>query len=297
MTLTLARATRSEPPTLFVLRPSSHPRSPKEQVEALVRGLPEAQLENILFAVSGEVVVLRARPGREANTGALPGTQYARVADLQNLFVPVGMTVEPPLRRDRLRTWLAPDPDLVTWLEPTDQGFSRLSLPEGAFRPLGDWVEYVIDGAAETLEAWVRSATFDLEPFVASEEAAPSGPREPRAADEEQKQRARPRGRAEARAPTPTAAPEAVRAPNTVTVEVARTPSEVEALVAREEAAFLEMEAKADSPERQLAWSRLAELYARVQRPRDAGMAWAHAVWEAGPDTTVALARRWADTA
>ncbi|MBL8923625.1 MAG: hypothetical protein JNJ54_32520 [Myxococcaceae bacterium] len=296
VTLTLARATRSEPPTLFVLRPSSHPRAPKEQVEALVRGLPEAQLENILFAVSGEVVVLRARPGREANTGALPGTPYARVADLQNLFVPVGMTVEPPLRRDRLRTWLAPDPDLVTWLEPTAQGFARLSLAEGAFRPLSDWVEYVIDGAAETLEAWVRSAAFDLEPFVAAEEAAPSGAREPKPSDEEQKQRARPRGRSEAR-PAPTAAPEPVRAPTAVTVEVARTPSELEALVAREERAFLELEAKADSAERQQAWSRLAELYARVQRPRDAGMAWAHAVWEAGPDTTAALAQRWADTA
>lgn len=295
VTLTLTRATRPEAPTLFVLRPSAHPRAPREQVEALVRGLPEAQLENVLFAVSGDVVVLRARPGREANTGALPGTPYARVADLQNLFVPVGLTVEPPLRRDRLRTWLAPDPDLVTWLEPTDKGFSRLSLPEGAFRPLSDWVEYVIDGAADTLEAWVRSATFDLQPFVASEEAAPSGPREPRASDDEQKQRARPRGRAESRAPV-AAAPETVRAPTAVTVEVPRSPSEVEALVAGEERAFLEMEAKADSTERQQAWARLAELYARVQRPRDAGMAWAHAVWEAGPEATATLARRWADT-
>lgn len=296
VTLTLARATKSEAATLFVLRPSQHPRSPKEQVEALVRGLPEVQLDNILFAVSGDFVVLRARPGREANTGALPGAQYARVADLQNLFVPVGLTVEPPLRRDRLRTWLAPDPDLVTWLEPTAAGFSRPSLAEGAFRPLSDWVEYVIDGAADTLEAWVRSATFDLEPFVASEEAAPSGPREPKQADEEQKQRARPRGRTEARVTSTTPAAESARAPATVSVEVARSPSELEALVTREENGFLEMEAKADSPERQQAWARLAELYSRVQRPRDAGMAWAHAVWESGVDGAGPFAKRWADT-
>lgn len=296
VTLTLARATRPEAASLFVLRPSSHPRSPKQQVEALVRGLPEAQLENVLFAVTGDVVVLRARPGREANTGALPGTPYARVADLQNLFVPVGLTVEPPLRRDRLRTWLAPDPDLVTWLEPTDAGFSRLSLEEGAFRPLGDWVEYVIDGAADTLEAWVRSATFDLEPFIASEEAAPSGAREPRAVDEEQQQRARPRGRAESRAPVASPAPEAPRAHTAVQLEAARTPSELEALVTRAENAFLEMEAKADSPERQQAWANLAELYARVQRPRDAGMAWAHAVWESDVEAAGARAKRWAET-
>lgn len=296
VTLTLTRAARTEAPTLFVLRPSIHPRSPKEQVEALVRGLPETQLENVLFAVSGDMVVLRARPGREANTGALPGTQYARVADLQNLFVPVGMTVEPPLRRDRLRTWLAADPDLVTWLEPTEQGFSRLSIADSAFRPLSDWVEYVIDGAADTLDAWVRSAVFELEPFVASEEAAPSGAREKREPDEEQKQRSRPRGRAETRVAPSLATPETVRAPAPVSVEVARTPSELEALVAREENGFLEMEAKADSPERQQAWARLAELYARVQRPRDAGMAWAHALWETGVDGSPAMARRWADT-
>lgn len=295
--LSLARAPRSEAPTLFVLRPGAPGRSPREQVEALVRGLPEAQLENILFAVSSELVVLRARPGREANTGALPGSPYARVADLQNLFVPVGLTVEPPLRRDRLRTWLAPDPDLVTWLEPDGQGFARPSIPDDAFRPLTDWVEYVVDGAAQTLDAWVRSATFDLEPFLASEEAAPSGAREARREDDETKQRARPRGRADARAPT--LAPQALEAPRAaapVAVESARSPSELEALVTREETAFLEMEARADSPERQQAWARLAELYARVRRGRDAGMAWAHALWESAPDASPALAQRWADT-
>jgi hypothetical protein len=297
VTLTLARAARVEVPTLFVLRPVEHQKAPREQVEALVRGLPEAQLENVLFAVSGDVVVLRARPGREANTGALPGQPFARMADLQNLFVPVGLTVEPPLRRDRLRSWLAPDADLVTWLEGSGQGFTRHALPESAFQPLGDWVDYVIDGAAETLDAWVRSAVFELEPFLAAEEAAPSERRDSPERDEEQKQRTRARPRTEARPDRPSAAPpDPVRAPAVVAVEVARTPSEVEALVSREEAAFLELEARADSPERQQAWVRLAELYARAQRPRDAGMAWAHAVWEAPLEGVAPLARRWAET-
>ncbi|MCU0697156.1 MAG: hypothetical protein MUC96_11545 [Myxococcaceae bacterium] len=293
--LSLARAPRAEAPSLFVLRPTEHLKPPREQVEALVRGLPEAQLDHVLFAVSGDVVVLRARPGREANAGALPGQPYARMADLQNLFVPVGATIEPPLRRDRLRTWLAPDPDLVTWLEGTGQGFTRWSLPERAFQPLSDWVDYVIDGAAETLETWVRSAVFELEPFVAADEAAPSERREDKARDEEQKQRNRPRGRSEARTErAPAAATDAPRTAAVVAVELPRTPSEVEALVTREEAAFLELEARPDSPERQQAWARLAELYARAQRPRDAGMAWAHAVWEAPADALGPLAQRWA---
>jgi hypothetical protein len=295
--LTLARAARSEAPTLFVLRPGAQGRPPREQVEALVRGLPEAQLENVLFAVSGEVVVLRARPGREASAGGLPGQAYAPMADLPNLFVPAGLTIEPPLRRDRLRTWLAPDPDLVVWLEGSGQGFSRWALAERAFRPLAEWVDYVIDGAAETLEAWVRSAVFELEPFVAAEEAGPPARREGQPGDDEA-QRVRPRARPEPRPErpqrSPAPPPEPLRAGPPVAVERPRTPSELEALVAREEAAFLELEARPDSAERQQAWARLAELYARAGRARDAGMAWAHALWEAPPDAAGPLAQQWA---
>ncbi len=293
VTLTLARAARPEVATLFVLAAG------KAAVEALVRSTPEAQLENILFVVAGELVVLRARPGREANGGALPGDAYARVLDLPNLFAPLGLTVEPPLRRDRLRTWLAPDPDLITWLEPTAGGFSRRSVPETAFRPLTEWVDYVIDGAVETLEAWTRSATFDFEPFVALEDALPAPGAEPREEEDAQRPRARAR-RAEPRvsAPRETQAHDAARAATTpvLSIELPSSLSEAEAVVAREESSFLELDAPADSAARRVAWVRLAEMYGRVQRPRDSGMAWAHALWESGPEDALRLARRWADT-
>lgn len=291
VTLTLARAAKADPPTLFVI-PSG--RAP---VEALVRSTPEAQLENVLFAVAGDLVVLRARPGREANTGALPGEPYARVLDLPNLFAPAGLTVEPPLRRDRLRTWLAPDPDLITWLAPTERGFSRRSVLEAAFRPLTDWVDYVVDGAAETLSAWARSATFDFEPFVALEDVQPMAPRAAAEAPD--------RSPAPARPPKlPTRGPQSRENPvvpasaagPVVAVELPASLSEAEAVVQREEAAFLEHDAPADSPQRRAAWVRLAEMYARVQRPRDAGMAWGHALWEASGDEALGLARRWAAT-
>ena len=302
VTLTLARAARPEPATLFVL-PAG-----QSSVEALVRSTPEAQLENILFVVSGDLVVLRARPGREANAGALPGEAYSRVLDMPNLFAPATLTVEPPLRRDRLRTWLAPDPDLITWLEPTARasgpleagainGFSRRSVLEAAFRPLTEWVDYVIDGAAETLQTWARSATFDFDPFIALEDAQPP-PSEPK--DDEEVQRSRPRSRRDARPSTPREAPPPEAAPRAtmpvVSIELPSSPSEAEAVVAREEAAFLELEAAADSPARRHAWVRLSEMYARVQRWRDSGMAWAHALWEAEPADAPRLARRWADT-
>lgn len=308
--LTLARAARPEPPTLFLLPDG------RAKVEALVRGTPEAQLENILFVVAGDTVILRARPGREANAGALPGEAYARVLDMPNLFAPVGMTVEPPLRRDRLRTWLAPDPDLVTWLEPvgaeparpapatgarqTGESFTRRSVLEASFRPLTDWVEYVIDGAAETLTTWARSATFDFEPFVALEDAMPAT-RERRDDDEEEERKPKQRRRgAEPRASAPreaTPADASTRAASpVVNIELPGSPTEAEAMLAREEAAFLELDAPADSPARRTAWTRLAEMYSRLQRPRDGGMAWAHALWESDGADAARIARRWADT-
>ena len=295
VTLKLARAARPELPTLFVLKDG------RAAVEALVRSTPEAQLENVLFVVAGDTVLLRARPGREANTGALPGEPYARVADLPNLFAPAGTSVEPPLRRDRLRTWLAPDPDVVTWLEPTEKGFRRVSVLDAAFRPLSDWVEYVMDGDAATLETWVRGVTFDFEPFVALEDPRPApAERPPAEAEADKVKRARARRGAPERSPSaPRDSSESGLRPAPVpafAIEPARSPSEAEAQLAQEEAAFLELDAPADSPARRTAWIRLAEMYARAQRQRDAGMAWAHAAWEATGGDEARAARRWADT-
>lgn len=290
--LSLARAARPEAPTLFVVRDG------QPAIEALVRSTPEAQLDNVLFAVSDGLVVLRARPGREANTLALPGVPYARVLELPNLFAPAELTVEPPLRRDRLRTWLAPDPDAITWLEPAGGGFTRQSLLEAAFRPLSEWVDYVIDGASQALTTWARSATFDFEPFVALEDAqlvAPAG-----RDTAEAPARARPRQRrapeSRATAPREEAQPEGQKPAPAVTVELPSSLSEAEAVVVQEEAAFLELDAPPDSPARRAAWARLGEMYARVERPRDSGMAWAHALWEAGAEEALPLARRWALT-
>lgn len=289
--LSLARTTRTEAPTLFVL-PDGH-----AQVEALVRSTPEAQLEDVLFAVSGSLVLLRPRPGREAATLALPGTPYARVQELPNLFAPLELTIEPPLRRDRLRTWLAPDPEALTWLQPAGRGFDQHTISESAFRPLADWVEYVIDGQRDTLTAWARSATFDFEAFATSDEVRGPVAEERPPAQEPVRPRTRrtaePR-RARERSPEPVA--ETPATPPRLELALPSSPSEAEEVVAHEEATFLELDAPADAPARRTAWARLGELYARVTRTRDSGMAWAHAVWEAPEPEALELARRWAST-
>lgn len=289
--LRLGRATRAEAPTLFVLERGL------AAVEALVRSTPEAQLNDVLFALTGETVVLRARPGREAAASALPGAAHVRAAELSNLFAPAGTAIEPPLDCARLRAWLAPDPDEVSWLSQGEAGLLRQSLPDAAFRPLSEWVEYVVDRDAGTLRAWAASATFDFEPFVALEDVAPA----PTAVVERpapEATAARPRPRPQAPA-APRAEAPLPQAPESATPAVAvapRSPTESEAQLAREEAAFVALEAPADSSERTAAWGRLAEAYARAQRPRDCGMAWAQALWEASGEEAATLARRWAET-
>jgi hypothetical protein len=288
--LRLARASRHDPASLWVVK------SGLTSVEGLVRATPEAALEDLLFAVAGDTVVLRTRPGRESGSPALPGDPYSRLFELPNLFAPLGLTIEPPLRRDRLRTWLASDPDLLSWLEPTGNGgFARLTLPESAFRPLSEWVDYVIAGGSQVLEPWIRGATFDFEGFTAMEDAVPG----PRRADEEPDLGQSPRlrksksgeGKAPAKPAKPEAQPSAPRAPQ---VLAPLPPSELEALLATEEQAFLELEAPADSADRRAAWVRLAELYARLGRHRESGLCWGHAIWEAENDEALELSRRWA---
>lgn len=293
VTLKLARAARHEPPSLWVVKKGL------PSVEGLVRATPEAALEDLLFAISGETVILRTRPGRESGSPALPGDPYSRLFELPNLFAPLGLTIEPPLRRDRLRTWLAGDPDLLSWLEPTGAGaFARITIPETAFRPLSEWVDYVIAGGSQTLEPWMRSATFDFDSFTVAEDALP-GPRRGDDDGDELPTGGRPRkpkssdskGSATART---TRADPAPSAPHPQLAQSQVPPSELEAALAVEEQSFLELEAPADSADRRAAWVRLAELYAQLNRQREAGLCWGHAIWEADNDEALELSRRWA---
>src|SRR5262249_22638752 len=97
-----------------------------------------------------------------------------------NLFLPAGFKLHPALRRDKVRDLLAPDPDQVVWLAPGERGaFTPETLPENAFRPLIDWVDYVLDHEQEALAAWVQAAQFDCEAFVCDEDAASAKKRPP----------------------------------------------------------------------------------------------------------------------
>ncbi len=302
--LKLARAAKVEPPSLWVLDDAG------DEIERLVTSTPESALDGLTFAVAGETtpggktgrtVVLRLRPGRAA-TGAVPGMPYARLFDLPNLFAPVGQTVEPPLRRDRLRQWLASDAEMLTWLAPTERGgFLRYSLAEAAFRPLSEWVDYVLDGAAPQLEAWVKGATFDFSEFSARDDLV-AGPDREREGDEKDEREPKEKT-GKSKKPRPESNRPSLRKLPVIELEApapmiaaSMTPSELDQAISREEAAFLELDVPSDAPERREAWVRLAMLYSRARQSREAGVCWAHALWEAEGEEAKNLARQWSES-
>jgi hypothetical protein len=283
--LRLAPGAGTDPAELWVLRGESI-----EQLDSLVRDADDRLLARLSFAVgvvAGErVAVLRARPGKGGPPvlvlDALACRPFLR---LPNLFLPVGRLLRPPLRRDAVRQLLADDPDRVTWLVPQGDGtFVPQSLPDAAFRPLADWVEYVIDRDADALAAWVKATRFDFGRFVSKEElivASPAAPRERRPREERPAPAAEPASKPRSTAAT-RVRPKAPAAPaaDVFTARPASTPNELQKQLKAAEERFLTVEGPLDDPERLALWPELGRLNAALNHPADAALCWASALWE-----------------
>ena len=145
--LRLIPGAAAEPAELWVLHGDA-----VEQFDALVREANGRLLARLAFAIGDRdgkrIAVLRARPGKTTMPvlvleNALACRSYLR---LPNLYLPLGYSLRPPLRRDAVRRLLADDADQVVWLMPDGgESFVAQSLPDSAFRPLADWVDYVLD--------------------------------------------------------------------------------------------------------------------------------------------------------
>lgn len=287
VTLRLARAATTEAPALWVIRDDA-----VVKVERLLASLPEEIARGLLFSPCRDgdttIVVLRSRPGTRS-TVEIDGEPYRAHPSIANLFMPCDATLEPPLRRDRVRELLAPDPDEVVWLRPLGEGsFHVERAPDAAFQPLSEWVEYVIDSNAPALVPWVKSCTFDFEAFIGVDPAVPERRREePEEPVDEPRRRPR---RAEPEPPprpvraTP-ARPAPERAPARATIAAARIDvNRVAEDLADTEKAFLALDAPAADPMRSELWARMAPLNARLQRKEDAALCWARVVWELPAD-------------
>src|SRR5207247_1129980 len=112
----------------------------------------ENLLQRLLFAVGQRdgkpTIVLRVRPSKQPPPQlVLNAEPYSKYLKLDNLFVPRGTKIHPVLRRDAIRQLLAEEPAQVNWLRPhpdKNGAFIPESMPDDAFRPLHEWVDYVL---------------------------------------------------------------------------------------------------------------------------------------------------------
>lgn len=115
---------------------------PMEQLQALVECASDAALARWELAITAEgartIVLLRALPAKRPPADLmLRGLGCVSYLRMPNLFVPAGMALKPPLRRDQARRWLAERDDLITLLLPSGDGVPvPTRVPDSLFQPL-----------------------------------------------------------------------------------------------------------------------------------------------------------------
>src|SRR5262249_39907647 len=232
------------------------------------------------------IIVLRVRPSKHAAPVlVLPGAvAFRSFLKLPNLFLPIGSRLHPPLRRDAVRKLLADDPAQITWLYPEeDRGFTPETLPDTAFRPLPDWIDYVLDHDRAALQAWVEATQFEFEAFICNEDD-PSKPRKPPGSSREKSSRQRRDDQLDLSSlqnvsPTKGKAREEREAGEEFAAAPKLEPNKVQQLLRALEDRFLRLEGPLDSPERQAFWPELAELNMALGTSDDAGLCWTNTLW------------------
>lgn len=304
---------RREPPSLWVLRHDG-----VAAIDKLLAYLPEDVVARLTFAVTtgdAPLVIVRARSGRQAPPElALTAEAYAPLADLPDVYAPAGAIIEPPLRRERLRQILTGPEDAkatggeVLWLAPlADRRFRVERIADRAFSPLAEWADYVLHASAPAFVPWMRATELDFAPFVSTGLEWASGPPGPGDAGGEAGDERRPkprltRGRgpvASEGSPDPSrgSSPAGIAAGEAANlasqVEAAVADVKIDAELAALEEAFVTLDAPGDAPERIALLDRLAMVYARLGRRRDAGLCFARAVWDAPPAEAPARLDAW----
>lgn len=271
-------------------------------VSALVRTLPDAVVDRLEFArftlptPAGPVdaALVRARSGAEPPT--LEGLDpYVPHPQLPALFVPFGVTIDPPLRTRTLANLLDPGPGQIAWLEPRDQGVAVHRIAEEGFQPLADHVVYVAERDGDAVEAWLGATKFDWEPLdlpiVRDGPAREPGARERYTPPVRQTEPAR-----VARPVTAQQTQQMVTEINGVVLEVTEWAGQAPVDAAERELQQLEAAYNAvadrDAPRDDL-WVPMAERNHALGRHREAALCWTRAMWEAPAGDRTMLAATW----
>jgi hypothetical protein len=290
--LSLANAASNELAGMWVIREKA-----MEQVESLVRSSDNQLISRLSFAVAGSgdstTVIIRVRPSKDLPPClVLDAVAYRSYLKLPNLFLPVGKRLHPPLRRDAVSKLLAFDSKKISWLAPDQNpnSFQTLSIKDSAFQPLSNWVNYVTDREAESLQAWSDSFQFEFESFVCHEDA-PRKPKPPRVDRGNKKS-----SESAPEKNKPTVRKEKVESRNDFTpkqdaidtesirfVPEETSEQQYQVQLAEIETTFVDLDEPADSAGRRELWRQMAPLNANLGRRHDATVCWSNSVWDA-PD-------------
>lgn len=287
--LKLVPAHGSEPAEMWVLSAEG-----KAQLEALVESSDDALLARLSFAVveaaGDERVILRVRPSKQPPPVlVLDGIALRNHLKIANLFVPTNARLHPPLRRETVLRLLASEPGVLVWLYPEGEGrFRPECISDRAFRPLTDWVEYVLDRDQVQLKAWMQSLRFDFEAYE-TVEVNPAGPKPKSERTEKPKRETIARDEPAPILPTDmddaaagAAAELALASIDDDTAE-ARPPDKLREELRQLEQQSQSLEAAWDDPVRWPIWQRMGELHARLGNPTDATICWLQSIWEREP--------------
>ena len=286
----LRQAGPSDGAELWVLRGEA-----VDELNRFVQNAEDQLLTRLAFAVGEKngqtLIVLRVRQSKlPPPVLVLPAEAYKSHLKLPNLFLPAGCILHPPLRRDVVRKLLAEDPSQITWLAPGEKGqFTPEGLSDDVFRPLADWVDYVLDRDRDQLQAWVQAMQFDFEPFVCDEEQ-PSRPKKPPSEKTRGPKGASERPTAKGEVSETTAFEALTEATEAAAEDAALAafsavekvePSEIEKELHAVEEEFLALPGGLEDESRRALWPRLASLNARLRKWEDAGICWLDALWDA----------------
>jgi hypothetical protein len=264
-----------------------------EEVNQFVQNAEEQLLHRLNFAVGEkdgkQTVVLRVRQSKLPPPELVLKAQgYRAYQKLPNLFLPVGTYLHPKLRRDVVRAMFADDPNVVTWLSRREDGsFTPHRIADDAFRPLIDWIDYVLDHDRQALTAWVQAAQFEFEAFVCDEDLKDK-PKKPPSDKPRTPKKVREGG---GDGDIPDAAlfeyVDKSRKPEEKAPELdpfsailQAEPSELQKQLKALEDKFLALPGGLDEKERQALWPELARLYTALKQSEDAGVCWVNAMWE-----------------
>jgi hypothetical protein len=272
---------------------------PYDQLSSFERwtaALSQQQLQGIQFAILGsdgtKTIALRADHHLEAPGDSIA---YTPLDDDGTIYLPLNTALSPPLSIEQLNQVLQQEADDLLWIEDGQPHARAERVSRQAFRPLSDWVSYVIDTHQEPIITWMKGVDPLLSPTQkgpapqpSPEETPPSppdaAPAQPAATAPETK-----------RAPTPTPAARRSAPP---TAQIAHAPPIKGALLQLDEAqlagALEPIESRLrEQPTDPALWLQLATVQAQANLETEAIQSLSRAWWDLPPAEQQVSAKQW----